>query len=458
MYYLMSGNCQASGRRYQIVAPAPLVVRDLEPEQPVESPAQLPALARPYQRLNLFRWAIPEIYTCSSALDGPPWVLLTNGPLFADGSPWPTLVQGWAGASYLQQLGWLIQVVRLWKPCLQEKVASSLLSPDNIGVLGWQIRLFYLATDSQPPSLSALGSAWLALQPLAPSLSQIARAVAAGELATADALLAALEAQAGRWQLTRPPDVYGITDPGRRDNNEDCFAYDSQGSFGIVCDGMGGHEAGEVASRMALESLKYDLAQLSTQQVPPLQLRQGLLQALHRANEQILEANRRQGRSKFRQMGTTVVAYLLSGRLLHIAHVGDSRIYLIDRHHCQQLTVDDDVANQEVSLARATSGAMLQISSSGNLTQALGVATASPLQPTVQTFVLPEECLVLLCSDGLCDGGLIERFWQSARLPLLDTDLIVGAKALVDLALEELGHDNITFILLKYAAQDERRR
>ncbi|UFP95569.1 protein phosphatase 2C domain-containing protein [Gloeobacter morelensis] len=455
MHYLVTGNRQALDRRYQVVGQSPAIVRDLLPDQPTAAPAGLPAGCRPYQRLHHFRWAIPEIHTCMAAANGgEPCVLLARGPLAADGTPWPTLRQGWATAAPLQQIGWLVQLARLWEPCVQEGVASSLLAPDNIGVLGWQACLFYLSGDLAPPPLAALGQSWQGLAPLSPPLAAIVGALCLGRIARIEELSAALENLAAANPSRGPAGVLGATHPGSRKANEDCFIHGPLGTYGIVCDGMGGHEGGAVASRMALDLLDRELQQLSgqTQPLPPLQVRRGMALALYRANQLLLETNRRQGRQRQRQMGTTVVAYCLSASLLHIAHVGDSRIYLIDRHHCQQLTVDDDVANQEVSLARTTSAAMLRMDGSGHLTQALGVIAMESLQPTVQTFVLPEDCLVLLCSDGLCDGALIERCWQTVLLPMLTGDLATGAGQLIDLALQELGHDNITFILLKYAA------
>ncbi len=209
-----------------------------------------------------------------------------------------------------------------------------------------------------------------------------------------------------------------------------------------------------MASALALTSLKEYLAYLFAprpeQPLTALQMRQGLAEAVYRANQQLVNRNQSERRSRYQQMGTTVVAYCLTGSLLHIAHVGDSRIYLINQSHCQQLTVDDDVANLEVSLAHTTTTASSYLTNGGALTQALGVTATQSLLPTVQTFVLPEDCLLLLCSDGLCDGSLIERTWQTALRPLLEGDLAGSTQELLDLALRELGHDNITFILVRY--------
>ncbi|AGY60551.1 protein phosphatase 2C domain-containing protein [Gloeobacter kilaueensis] len=461
MYYLALGNPEKLaarlGERYQQVRSGVLpVVRDLSPHQPPpntdESPAShLPASAQPYQRLNDWRWAVPEVFTF---LNGPgePCLLLSNVPV-DDGVPWQNLIEGWREANVLQQLGWLAQIVRLWEPCVAQKVASSLLLPTNIGVQGWQIRLFYLKsdTDGQSVTLSDLVGCWRTLQPLSSVLASLIVAVESGQVGNASDLLEAIESLAILVASGRIAEVTAATDVGRRrKNNEDCFAYEPGGRFAIVCDGMGGHDGGEVASRMATESLEKDLKNLASQGLTPREIRSQLIETLQKANLQIWEVNQQQRRTGTGKMGTTVVACYQDGALLHVAHVGDSRIYLINRKHCQQLTVDHDLTQKEISRAHAASSAAALIPTGGTLTQALGLMPQGTLQPVVQSFVLPEECLVLLCSDGLCDGDLIERHWKSILRPFLDQDLSSAAPKLIELALRELGHDNITFVLLKY--------
>ncbi|MBC7882977.1 MAG: protein phosphatase 2C domain-containing protein [Anaerolineae bacterium] len=461
MYYLVTGHCPLGGEvlagRYRLLGTQPPIVEDLHPELPVTPLGAMPAMARPYQRLNLFRWAIPEVYT-SINLPGAeePTVLLDRGPIDVNGFPWPTMVNAWSQADLLKQLGWLIQIVRLWDPCIQEKAAHSLLSPENIGVLGWHVRLFYLYSDAEVPPLRQLGVAWLSqLQPLEPALESILQDLATDKFNSAYTLLEALENLVIAISTTRQPTVFGGTHPGRRKGNEDNYSFDQQqGSYGIICDGMGGHDGGEIASAMALASLEQDLKSLDLTQPTPTQIRQHLDQAIRRANQLLLETNQKQGRTSYRQMGTTVVAYCLQGALLHIAHVGDSRIYLVDQNHCQQLTVDDDVANLEVSMARTTTNMIQKMSGSGNLTQALGVISMQMIAPSVQTVVLPEDCLILLCSDGLCDFSFVEKYWQADLRPLIYGDIAVGGKAIIEKALEEMGHDNITAILVKFTKSE----
>jgi protein phosphatase len=462
MYYLAVGDCSSLSSRYQVTGEAVQlkIVEDTSPDlAPDPNPQLMPPLCRPYQRLNAFRWAIPGVYSYFGSKEQP-CLLLEEVPVTANGFLWPSLEKAWAEATLLHQLGWLLQIVRLWDPCLQEGVARSLLQPENIRVQGWQARLSSLEQDRSIPSLKDLGTLWQQLTPAVLSLQMLIQSLAEGKITQVGELMGELESLATQYGSTaKAKRIAGATHPGNRSNNEDTFAYNPEGRYGIVCDGMGGHEGGEVASNLAVQSLEGDASPLTLQPLSALQIRQGLADALYRANQQIFELNQQQGRDRYRKMGTTAVAYCLTGPLLHLAHVGDSRIYLIDQHHCQQVTVDDDIANLEISLARTTSSAIRSVASGGALTQALGVIANTSLQPTVQTFVLPEDCLVLLCSDGLCDGSLIEQHWQDALLPLLHQDLSDKTQGLIELALRELGHDNITFILLQYSAgQPEAER
>jgi protein phosphatase len=458
MYYLAVGDCSSLSSRYRVTGEAmqTKVVEDTSPNlAPSPNSPPLPPLCRPYQRLNAFRWAIPGVHSYFGSRERP-CLLLEEVPV-TDGLLWPSLEKAWTGATLLHQIGWLLQIARLWDPCIQEGVAQSLIRPENIRVQGWQARLSSLEKDASTPSLQDLGTLWQRWS-LAVPLQTLIQSLAEGKITAAGDLMGVLESLAVQYGRTAKASTVGATDPGNRPNNEDAFAYSPEGRYGIVCDGMGGHEGGEVASRLAVQSLEEDSRSLTLQPLSALQIRQGLADALYRANQQIFELNQEQGRDRYRKMGTTAVTYCLTGPLLHLAHVGDSRIYLIDRHHCQQVTVDDDVANLEISLARTTSSATRSVASGGALTQAVGVTASTSLQPTVQTFVLPEDCLVLLCSDGLCDGAFVEQHWQDALLPLLDQDLSNKTEGVIELALRELGHDNITFILMQYCEGQPKAR
>ncbi len=456
MYYFAIGNlgslASPLGERFKISELPLPIVQDLHPNQTVPDAEELPGICLPYQRLNAYRWAVPEVYAClPTALGGSkdPCILLSNAAISENGITWPSLPESWPKTSLLAQIGWLAQISRLWDACNQESVITSLLNLNNIAVQGWQIRLYKLEFGQAKSSLQDLGGSLQTLPSTYPQLRKLVDGLAAGQFPTAIDLEEALETLALQVSGGRVLDCTSKTHPGRRANNED--AYEVRGRFAIVCDGMGGHEGGEVASRMAVESMDQDLKSFSEQGYSPATLRKALLECVHRANQGILAVNQSQQRIGVGQMGTTVVAYFLDGPLLHIAHAGDSRIYLINHQHCQQITVDQDIANREMSLAHLTASAADSMLGGGTLTQAVGILNRNSFQPIAQTFVLSEECLILLCSDGFCDGDLVENTWRQELLPLLDTSLQERSQGLIDLALRELGHDNITFVILKFA-------
>lgn len=455
MYYFAIGNLSALasplGERFKISELTLPIVHDLYPNQTVPDAEDLPEVCLPYQRLNAYRWAIPEVYACLPTAAGgskDPCILLSNAAISENGLIWPSLPECWSKTTLLAQLGWLAQMSRIWDACNQENVITSLLDLNNIAVQGWQIRLYKLQSG-QNGSLQRLGSCLQALPSPNPQLRALIDDLAAGQFPTALALEEALEIMALQVSGGKVLDCTSKTHPGRRANNEDF--YEARGRFAIVCDGMGGHEGGEIASRMAVESMDRDLKTFVEQGYNPSTLRKALLECVHRANQGILEVNQSQQRIGVGQMGTTVVAYFLDGPLLHIAHAGDSRIYLINHQHCQQITVDQDIANREMSLAHLTASAADSLLGGGTLTQAVGILGRNSFQPIAQTFVLSEACLILLCSDGFCDGDLVENTWRKELLPLLDSSLQERSQGLIDLALRELGHDNITFVILKFA-------
>jgi protein phosphatase len=133
---------------------------------------------------------------------------------------------------------------------------------------------------------------------------------------------------------------------------------------------------------------------------------------------------------------------------MYIAHVGDSRAYWITRTGCHQITLDDDVAAREVRLGYAVYREALQQPSAGSLVQAIGMSAS--VHPTVQRFVLDEDCIFLLCSDGLSDYDLVDRCWQTDILPILDgsIDVATATQHLVELGNNLNGHDNITVALV----------
>ena len=253
------------------------------------------------------------------------------------------------------------------------------------------------------------------------------------------------------------------TDIGsQRDHNEDFFAVKTivektenntennvniRGLY-LVCDGMGGHAAGEVASAMAVENLQKYFQEQWQQDLPSHEvIEKGVLQA----NEALYQTNLDNSRSGSGRMGTTLVMALLQDTQLAIAHVGDSRIYRITRKQgLEQLTLDHEVGQREINRGIEPEIAYGR-PDAYQLTQALGPRENNYVRPDVQFIDVTEDCLLLLCSDGLCDNDLLEKNWQEYLEPLISSgsDLQEGLFKLVNFANEYNGHDNITAVLLR---------
>ncbi len=259
-------------------------------------------------------------------------------------------------------------------------------------------------------------------------------------------------------------DDAGATDIGyQRPHNEDCFgvqtrvnkletpmgrSLEARGLY-ILCDGMGGHSGGEVASSMAVETLKqYFQENWHDDQLPS---EETIRKAVHAANQAIYDVNQEKARSGSGRMGTTLVMMLVQNTNAAIAHVGDSRLYRLTRKRgLEQLTVDHEVGQREINRGVDPEIAYSR-PDAHQLTQALGPRNEQFVNPDVQFFELNEDTLFVLCSDGLSDNELVEDHWQTHLAPLLSSraNLDQGILQLIDLANEHNGHDNITAILIR---------
>lgn len=259
-------------------------------------------------------------------------------------------------------------------------------------------------------------------------------------------------------------DDAGCTDIGhQRERNEDCFGINTQikkqenpmgravqarGLY-VLCDGMGGHLAGEVASAMAVERLKLFFEEnWQDEQLPS---EETVREAVRVANQAIYDVNQQNARSGSGRMGTTLVMILIQNTEAVIAHVGDSRLYRLTRKRgLEQVTVDHEVGQREIK--RGVEAAIAYSRPDAyQLTQALGPRNEQFISPDVQFMELNEDSLFVLCSDGLSDNDLIETHWQTHLAPLLSSraNLDQGILQLIELANEHNGHDNITAVLIR---------
>lgn len=259
-------------------------------------------------------------------------------------------------------------------------------------------------------------------------------------------------------------DDAGCTDIGlQRKRNEDFFGIQTQiqklenpmgrsvqarGLY-ILCDGMGGHDWGDVASGMAVETLKrYFQDHWQDDQLPG---EETIREAIHAANQAIYEVNQKNARSGSGRMGTTLAMMLVHNTNAVIAHVGDSRVYRLTRKRgLEQVTIDHEVAQREI--ARGVPPEIAYARPDANqLTQALGPRSEQFVEPDIQFFELNEDTLFIICSDGLSDNDLVEAHWQTHLAPLLSSraNLDQGILQLIELANERNGYDNITAILIR---------
>ncbi|MEO0985171.1 MAG: serine/threonine phosphatase [Cyanobacteria bacterium J06639_14] len=267
--------------------------------------------------------------------------------------------------------------------------------------------------------------------------------------------------------MTLPMQLYQLDEAGRthvgrqRTHNEDSFyaetdlrrvdspdgrSLEARGLY-ILCDGMGGHAGGEVASTLAVKSLR-DYFDIHWQNELPTEtiIKEGILQA----NQAIYATNEAEARSGNARMGTTLVMLLLADNEAIVAHVGDSRLYSFTRQGLRQLTVDHEVGQREIS--RGVEPAIAYARPDAyQLTQALGPRDNDEVVPNITTLHVNQDTLFLLCSDGLSDNDLPEEHTETHIEPLLrsQTNLEEGITQLIELANEHNGHDNITAIAIR---------
>jgi protein phosphatase len=255
----------------------------------------------------------------------------------------------------------------------------------------------------------------------------------------------------------------GRTDVGRqRDHNEDFFTIQTELSkvdapaerslqfrgLYILCDGMGGHAGGEVASTTAVNSLKEYFHTHWTDSLPSEEVIRGAIQF---ANKTIYDLNQASDRSGVGRMGTTLLMVLVQDTQLAIAHVGDSRLYRFSRRRgLEQITTDHEVGQREMQRGVEASIAYAR-PDAYQLTQALGPRDENFVNPDVQFLELNEDALLLLCSDGLTDNDLLETHSQTHVEPLISSqvNLEQGVSQLIDLANQYNGHDNITAVAIR---------
>jgi protein phosphatase len=233
-----------------------------------------------------------------------------------------------------------------------------------------------------------------------------------------------------------------------RSGNEDSFIISPELGLFAIADGMGGHNAGEIASKMAIETLRDVIAQTAEDEISPEVIENPISAAAQRlekgirlANRAIHEASR--NNPAWQNMGTTIVAALLTSERLCIAHVGDSRAYLLRAETIVPLTEDHSIVAEQLKMG-LISREMAETSSQRNIiTRALGLMT-EPEADFSDLHLVPGD-RVLLCSDGLTnmvsEDDILSIVHESRNAE-------AACRRLVDAANRNGGKDNITAVIV----------
>ena len=240
-----------------------------------------------------------------------------------------------------------------------------------------------------------------------------------------------------------------LTDPGRvRTNNEDAVTLDEEHGVAVLADGMGGYNAGEVASGMATTFIRSELVgwlSSGAQKASAAQAARALEICVQKANTSILKAA--VSNPQYAGMGTTLVVAVFRGQSLVLGHVGDSRCYRLRAGTLTQLTKDHSMLQEQVDAGLLTPEQAAIAPGKNLLTRALGVEETVHMD--VATHQVVGGDLYLMCSDGLTDmldtPGMAMVLKSDAPLAQLAQELVNQANA-------HGGRDNIAVVLMKALA------
>jgi serine/threonine protein phosphatase PrpC len=246
-------------------------------------------------------------------------------------------------------------------------------------------------------------------------------------------------------------EVVTATDTGKvRSHNEDSIATDAAIGLAVLADGMGGYNAGEVASSIAVAILttemKHALEAHAAHEIDgsgePLAVKL-IKENSGKANAAIYRAARSQ--SQYAGMGTTLVVALFHGNRVTVGHVGDSRLYRLRQDQFEQITRDHSLLQEQIDGGMITRE-QARCSENRNLvTRAVGIYPE--VETEVHTYDVEPGDIYLLCSDGLSDMVTDEDI--HAALGTLQSNLPLAARQLVRLANDSGGRDNISVILVR---------
>lgn len=238
------------------------------------------------------------------------------------------------------------------------------------------------------------------------------------------------------------------THPGRvRSHNEDSIAADREAGLAVLADGMGGYNAGEVASGMAValtsSEIKRALAKMHPDDMSEERIERLIAAEAARVNAAIYAASRRN--PEYSGMGTTLVIALWYDNRVTVCHVGDSRLYRLRGEALEQMTRDHSVVQEQIDRGVITREEARYSPDRNLVTRAVGIEPE--VEPEVHTYPVQPQDIYLLCSDGLSE--MLEDEEIRLTLVSLKANLPLAADRLVEQANDNGGRDNVSVILVR---------
>ena len=477
-------------------APSEQSGREVDPQRHFWNSHGIPKVAQAYIALQVsLPGTVPNIHDTWDN-DGKTITIVE------DRHDWTLLLDRWNDPEIpsSQVIYWLDYTLRLWISLEPWQMRRSLLEIGNL-ILDEDARVcfqrLYPESVDKQLQLADLAQMWRTLfdrsnHPPSPSLASLLESIHSGELVEVEVVKLQLQQIAYELEpkqlssplpssasadLSSPQEApttalpqkllnledAACTHVGRkREHNEDCFGIVSRVEFQhspkgksvsaqglyILCDGMGGHAGGEIASSMTVDLLR---EYFSTRWEDTLPDEQTIREGIVAANEAVFEVNQQNSAHGSGRMGTTLVLVLIQDRDIAIAHVGDSRCYgITPTQGLIQLTLDHEVGQQQI-LRGVDPEIAYGRPDSYQLTQAIGPRDRNYIAPDIRFFELQEDTLILLASDGLTDNQLVETHWLTNIAPLLapHNNLQNGVDRLIDFANDYNGHDNITALVIR---------
>jgi protein phosphatase len=252
--------------------------------------------------------------------------------------------------------------------------------------------------------------------------------------------------------LAKALEIASATHTGMvRSHNEDAIASDGEIGLAVLADGMGGYNAGEVASGIAVALIGSELKQaVAKTNLHSLPQADGDLQAIRLLKAVVAKSNTSiyqsaNSQPQYAGMGTTLVVTLFRDNRLSVAHIGDSRLYRLRDDQLEQVTRDHSLLQEQIDSGMLTREAARKSQNKNLVTRALGIE--AEVEPEIHTYDVRPGDLYLLCSDGLND--MVEDEDIELTLNAMGANLPLAASQLVQMANDNGGRDNVSVILVK---------